>query len=162
MLLTDKIPAITNQTLTGSFTSNESITLRNILLPDFHRIGHLDTLQAKLFDQMCCYDMILGRDFMNNLGIVLNFESKTMEWDKAIVAMQEHPPSTSTTSLAMNLLLEVIDGSLEHNDSTFMLDQTSNLHYKEKNTNPEGYKSTTITTSLYEPANLQDIVEKCI
>ena len=29
MLLTDKIPAITNQTLTGRITSNESVTLRN-------------------------------------------------------------------------------------------------------------------------------------
>ena len=44
---------------------------------------------------MCRYDMILGRDFMNDLGIVLNLDSKSMEWDKAIVAMREHPINTS-------------------------------------------------------------------
>ena len=76
--------------------------------------------------------------------------------------MREHPPSTSTTSLATNLLLEVINGGLEHNDSNFMLEQTSNLHYQEKNTNPDGYKSTTIMTTLYKPENLQDIVDKCV
>ena len=34
---TNKIPAITNQTLAGNFMSNESITLKNVLLPEFHR-----------------------------------------------------------------------------------------------------------------------------
>ena len=161
-LHTDKIPAITNQTLAGIFTSNESVTLRNVCLPEFHRSRCLDTLQAKIFDQMCRYDLILGRDFMNDLGFVLNFDSKSMEWDKAIVAMWEHPTSTSPTSLATNLLLEAIDGGLEDKDSNSMLDQTSDLHYQAKNTNPDGYKSTTITPSLYKPANLQDIVDKCI
>ena len=141
--------------------SNESVILKNVLLPEFHRTCCLDTLQAKLFDQTCRYDMILGRDFMNDLGIVLNFDSKSMELDKAIVAMREHPINTSPTSFAMNLLLDPINGGLENNDSTFMLDQRSDLHYQSKNAHPDGYKSTTITTSLYEPANLQDIVDKC-
>ena len=158
---TNKIPAITNQTLAGDFTSNESITLKNVILPEFHRTRRLDALQAKIFDQSCCYNMILGRDLMNDLGIVLNFESKSMEWDKAIVAMREHPTNASNISVATNLLLEAIDGGLENNDSTFVLDQPSDLHYQANNANPEGYKSRTISTSLYEPADLQDIVNKC-
>ena len=98
---------------------------------------------------------------MNDLGIVLNFDSKSMEWDKAIVAMRKHPINMSTTSLAMNLLLDAIDGGLENNDGTFVLDQPADLHYQAKNAIPDGYKSTTISTSLYKPANLQDIVDKC-
>ena len=158
---TNKIPAITNQTLAGNFTSNESIILKHVLLPEFHRTRRLDTLQAKIFDQSCRYDMILGRDLMNDLGIVLNFESKSMEWDKAIVAMREHPTNASNTSVATNLLLEAIDGGLDDNDSTLVLDQTSDLHYQANNANPEGYKARTIATSLYEPADLQEIVNKC-
>ena len=158
---TNKIPAITNQTLAGNFTANESIVLKNVLLLEFHRTHRLDTLEAKIFDQMCCYDMILGHDLMNDLSIVLNFELKSMEWDKAIVAMREHPINMSTTSFAMNLLLDAIDGSLDNNDSTFVLDQPSDLHYQANNANPDGYKSKTFATSLYEPADLQDIVNKC-
>ena len=60
MISTNKIPAITNQTLAGSFMANESVILKNVLLPEFHRTRHLDTLQAKIFNQMCCYNMILG------------------------------------------------------------------------------------------------------
>ena len=97
---TNKIPAITNQTLAGNFTANESVMLNNVLLPEFHRTRRFDTLQAKIFDQKCHYDMILGRDLMNDLGIVLNFESKSMEWDKAIVAMREHPINASNSSFA--------------------------------------------------------------
>ena len=159
-ITTNKIPAVTNQTLAGNFTSNESITLKNVLLPEFHRTRRLDALQAKIFDQTCRYDMILGRNLMNDLGIVLNFDSKYMEWDKATVAMREHPINTSTTSFATNLLFEAIDGSLDHNDGTFMPDNPSELHYQASNANPDGYKSKTISTSLYEPANLQDIVDK--
>ena len=100
---TNKIPAVTNHTLASSFTADESIILKNVLLPEFHRTRPLDTLQAKIFDQTCCYDMILGRDLMNDLGIVLNFDSKSMEWDKSVVAMREHPINTSTNSFATNL-----------------------------------------------------------
>ena len=135
--------------------------MKNVLLPEFHRTHRLDTLEAKIFDQTCHYDMILGRDLMDDLGIVLNFELKSMEWDKAIVAMREHPINMSTTSFAMNLLLDAIDGSLDNNDSTFVLDQPSDLHYQANNANPDGYKTKTIATSLYEPADLRDIVNKC-
>ena len=86
-ICTNKIPAVTNQTLAGSFAANESIILKNVLLLAFHRTRRLETLQAKIFDQTCRYDMILGRNLMNDLGIVLNFDLKSMEWDKAIVAM---------------------------------------------------------------------------
>ena len=158
---TNKIPAITNQTLAGNFTANESIVLKNVLLPEFPRTRRLDTFEAKIFDQTCCYDMILDRDLMNDLSIILNFELKSMEWDKAIVAMREHPINTSTTSFATNLLLDAIDDGLDNNDSTFVLDQPSNLHYQANNANPDGYKSKPIATSLYEPVDLQDIVNKC-
>ena len=33
----NKIPAITNQTLAGSFTANESVILKSVRLPEFHR-----------------------------------------------------------------------------------------------------------------------------
>ena len=157
----NKTPAVTNQTLASSFTADESIILKNVLLPEFHHTHRLDTLQAKIFDQTCRYDMILGRDLMNDLGIFMNFDSKSMEWDKSIVAMREHPINTSTNSVTTNRLLDAIDDGLDNIDGTFVLDQPSDLHYQANNANTDGYKSKTISTSLYEPANLQDIMDKC-
>ena len=57
--------------------------------------------------------------------------------------------------------MDAIDGGLDNNDGTFVLDQPSDLHYQANNANTDGYKSKTISTSLYEPANLQDIMDKC-
>ena len=74
--------AITNQTLAGTFSSNQELTLSNTLFPEFHRARSIDNIQAKIFDQPCQYDMIVGCDLMSELGIILDFKNKTITWDK--------------------------------------------------------------------------------
>ena len=156
------VAPITNQTLAGTFTANEEVKLYNILLPEFHKTRCIQTLTARIFDHGCRYDMILGRNLMNDLGIVLDFNTKSMAWDGSIVTMREYDQTQEQTSLATNLLLDIIDSNLEANDSITMLDQPSDVHYQEKDVDPSGYKTKTIRTSLYEPSNLQDIVDKCV
>ena len=117
---------------------------------------------AKIFDQGCHYDMILGQSLMNKLGIVLNFNNKSMTWDGSTVAMREYDHNHDLTTLATNLLLDVLNSRLEANDSITMLDKPSDLHYQEKDMDPAGYKTTKINTSLYEPSNQQFIVDKYV
>ena len=156
------VAPITNQTLAGTFTANEEVKLYKILLPEFHKTRRIQTLTARIFDHGCRYDMILGRNLMNDLGIVLHFNTKSMAWDGSIVTMREYDQTQEQTSLATNLLLDIIDSNLEANDSITLLDQPSDVHYQEKDVDPSGYKTKTIRTSLYEPSNLQDIVDKCV
>ena len=158
---TNQVPTVTNQTLASSFTSNESVDIHNLLLPEFHRMRHIEILPAKIFPKGCCYNMILGRDFMTELGIVLDFKRKMMEWDGSTVTMHEYPNDYQPMMFATNLLLNDIDHNHETNGSITMLDKPSDMQYQEKEVDPAGYKTTTIRTSLYEPANLQDIVNKC-
>ena len=153
---------ITNQTLAGTFTANEEVELYNILLPEFHKTRRIQTLTAKIFDHGCRYDMILRRNLMNDLGIVLDFNNKSMAWDGSTVAMREYDQTQEQTSLATNLLLNVVHSNLEANDSITLLNQHSDMNYQEKDVDPSGYKTKTIHTSLYEPSNLQDIVDKCV
>ena len=152
------VAPVTNQTLAGNFTAKEEVKLHDVLLPEFHKTRRLKTLMAKIFDQGCRYDMILGRNLMNKLGIVLNFNNKSMTWDGSTVAMREYDLNHDPTILATNLLLDVLDSRLEANDSITMLDKPSDLHYVD----PARYKTTKIRTSLYEPSNLQHIVDKCV
>ena len=35
------------------------------------------------------YDMIIGRDLLTELGMVLNFQEKTVYWDKDTLRMRE-------------------------------------------------------------------------
>ena len=153
---------VTNQTLAGNFTANEQVKLHDILLPEFHKARCLQTLTAKVFDNRCHYDMILGWNLMNELGIMLDFNNKSMAWDGSTVAMREYDQHQEPTTLATNLLLDILDSISEANDSIIMLDKPSDMNYQEKDVNPAGYKTTIICTSLYEPSNLQDIVDKCV
>ena len=98
--------------------------------------------------------MILGRDFMTELGIVLDFKCKTMEWDRSTITIHEYPKDYQPITFAINLLLNEIDSNLETNDSITMLEQSSDLQYQEKEVDLAGYKTTTIRTSLYEPAEI--------
>ena len=74
---------MTNQTLAGTFSSNQELTLSNALFPEIHRSQNIDNIKAKIFNQPCHYNMILCRDLMNELGIILDFKNKTITWDNA-------------------------------------------------------------------------------
>ena len=156
------VAPVTNQTLTGNFTANEEIKLHNILLPEFHTTRRIQTLTAKIFDNGCRYDMILGWNLMNDLGIVLDFNNKSMVWDGSTVTMRGYDQNQAPTTLATNLLIDILDSHLEVNDSLLMLDKPSDMNYQERDVDPSGYKTETIHTSLYEPSNIQDIVDKCV
>ena len=92
------IAEVTNQTMAGSFSSSQEVTLNQVLLPEFHRTCTLTTMKARIFEANCRYDLILGRDLLTSLGIVINFANKTMIWDHSQVAMRQYP-LISTPSL---------------------------------------------------------------
>ena len=75
------VSEVTNQTLAGTFSSTQELTLSNVLLLEFHRSQNINNIQTKIFEQPCQYDMILGHDLMNELGIILDFKNKTITWD---------------------------------------------------------------------------------
>ena len=97
---TNQVPTVTNQTLGGSFTSNELVNIHNLLLPEFHRTRRIETVPAKIFNKGCHYDMIVGKDFMTELGIVLDFKHKTMEWDGSTITMCEYPKDSQPVTFA--------------------------------------------------------------
>ena len=81
------VSGVTNQTLAGTFSSNQELTLCNAILPEFHRSQHINKIKTKIFNQNCCYNMITGRDLLNELGIILDFKNLTITWDKAQIIM---------------------------------------------------------------------------
>ena len=90
---------------------------------------------AKIFDNGCHYNMILGQNLMNDLGIMLDFNNKSMAWDGSTVGMHGYDQNQEPMTLATNLLLDVLDSNLEANDSIIMLDKPSDMNYKEKDVN---------------------------
>ena len=53
--------------------------------------------------------MILGRDLLNELGIVLNFNDKTITWEKAQITMRTYPSNNTTKTIAETWFLDAAE-----------------------------------------------------
>jgi hypothetical protein len=85
------------------------------------------------------YDLIIGMDLMQTLGIDIHNSSKTVVWDTLRVPFKPHDYFVSGVFQAN--LLEAMAGSLDSIDN-------------------EGYKSKTIKSSLYEEHDPRAVAEQ--
>jgi hypothetical protein len=85
------------------------------------------------------YDMIIGRDLLGELGIILNFNDKTVTWDTDTIPMKDRGTINSQDALT-----EVY---LSANDSKSLLNEFS--------------RSTKILDAEYKPAILEDVIQMC-
>jgi hypothetical protein len=51
-------------TLAGTYTSTETVIMRNLRLPEYDKNRHVDQQKALVFQsETCKYDVVLGADF---------------------------------------------------------------------------------------------------
>ena len=65
------------------------VKLRDIRLPEFDKNRRIDEQRAPVFDTRCCYDIILGTDFLKKAGIRMNYDTGFMEWFECILPMRD-------------------------------------------------------------------------
>lgn len=69
------------QTVAGTMTTQRMVWLDDISLPEFDKSKRIDGGRyALVFDAPCKYDMIVGRDLLQKIGLTMSFESHTMKW----------------------------------------------------------------------------------
>jgi gag-polyprotein putative aspartyl protease len=124
-------PPISWDTVAGAFTTNKRAEI-SFKLPTLHE-KRVITSKVHVTSQLNNYDMILGRDLLQDLGIVLNFKDNTIVWDDSIIAMQGNVISPD----ALNNIEE----------SETMYDATSRMKR--------------IIEAKYEAANLNEIAKDC-
>ncbi len=76
-----------SQTLTGRLQGSQEVDLQGVVIPEFFKKRSMEKLAARVFFAACCYDAIIGRDVLNQLGILLDFKEKMMHWDETEVGM---------------------------------------------------------------------------
>ena len=81
------VPMVSNQTMAGTFFSNEQVELRGVVFLEFFCTWKLGNVWAQVFHSECRYNVIIGRDMLNALGIAMDFTKKEITWDKAVVLM---------------------------------------------------------------------------
>ena len=145
----------TNQTLAGTFSSNKELTL------------YINKITTKIFHQKCQYDMIIGQDLLNELGIVLYFNDKTITWEKAQTTMRTYPSNNNTKNIAETWFLDATkETTMRMNDNGIYplsdkSTKTNNIFFQENNATMDGYKSKQIHESLYDKVNITEVINKC-
>ena len=83
---TQKIKTTTTQ---GTYDCDEAVVLSNLSLPEFVNGRKITNLSAQVFDsENCHYDIILGRDFMESIGLDIQFSTGSIKWLDTIVDMK--------------------------------------------------------------------------
>ena len=86
---TFKTPSIQTTTTQGTYVCDEPVVLSNLSLPEFVNQQKFINLLAQVFDsENCPYDVILGRKFMDSIGLDIQFSTGSIKWLDTIVDMK--------------------------------------------------------------------------
>ena len=70
-------------------TVTDTVTLRQIKLPEFDKNRTIDECKVLVFDAPCQYDILLGADLLKKLGVKLDYENGVTEWLGNTVPMRD-------------------------------------------------------------------------
>ena len=134
-----KVPAIQGTTLAGVLKANMATTLQDIKLPELDPHRTIEHMNLHVFEAPCRYDAIIGREVLIGLGIILDFNNKTIEWDDKILPMQPNP---------MKPVVSQPNDDLYRSDTIGKVDAS-------------GYHSKTIKESNYGKVDVAEVVNSC-
>ncbi|GFH49195.1 hypothetical protein CTEN210_05671 [Chaetoceros tenuissimus] len=72
----------------GITTIHEKVTLQQVILPEFSRSLQIESFDAVVMDGRSNYDIILGRDFLQQIRIILDFENLQIKWMNMEISMK--------------------------------------------------------------------------
>ena len=72
----------TIQTTTqGTHSSDQVVFINNIQIPEFVNQRHVEGTIGHIFESPHCpYDIIIGQDFLQVIGIKMDFHTNTIQW----------------------------------------------------------------------------------
>ncbi|GFH61911.1 hypothetical protein CTEN210_18387 [Chaetoceros tenuissimus] len=83
-----EIPAESFLGFGGMATIHEKVTLQQVILPEFSRSLQIESFDAVVMDGRSNYDIILGRDFLQKIGLILDFENLQIKWMNMEISMK--------------------------------------------------------------------------
>jgi Retroviral aspartyl protease len=78
-------------TLAGTFSSKHTVSMQHIKFIELQPTQSFEVPEFYIIDSACRYDMIMGRDCLQQANITLSFEKKVISDGKAILTM--HTPA---------------------------------------------------------------------
>lgn len=121
-------------TSAGSFTTNQEAIVQ-IILPELHDKKTI-TFNCHIAPSLGAYDIIIGRDILRQLGIILNFNQDTIDWDDAIIPMKSEEatmeesffvPDSSSLDEASQRIKNILDAKYDAADLNLIVNKCSHL-----------------------------------
>jgi hypothetical protein len=135
----------------ASSTIDQDVLLKDITLPEFSSLLHIPgPICAIIMDTDTQYDLIIGMDIMQVIGLDFHNLSKTIVWNDHRVPSKPHD-YFDDAQLHDLLAIAMHDDSFDSIKDFFPATETCLLG---------GYKSKTIHSSLYEPVSVQDVAQQ--
>jgi hypothetical protein len=137
----DEAPPLIGMTIAGQFNSNNTVELTNLCFPELYRTRYFSSYKARVFETSCHYDMIIGCNMQQAMGLIVDFKDNLMTWDDIIVAMKTYPkkpPLPNEPSIVSQIILNLVKDDLITMDKCLSSD---------------------ILQSKYEPSNIRQIAQ---
>ena len=80
-----------SQTIAGEFVSNTKVNLQDICLPEFMPNRVFDSIEARVIQTDCRYNMIIGRDALRLFKLNLCFKENIINMEDITLAMRPFP-----------------------------------------------------------------------
>ena len=75
-------------TTNGTYSLSEFVIIKEVKFPEFGNM-HIGSIKADIFDSPTCrYDVILGRDLLERLGLKMDFHNHRMTWGERTIPMK--------------------------------------------------------------------------
>ena len=92
-------------TLAGTYESGGEVYMKGLRLPELDKSRTVEGQRALVFDADCRYDVILGNDFINRVGIDILGSNGTVEWLGNSIPIRS-PPTITQAEEDFNALFE--------------------------------------------------------
>jgi hypothetical protein len=123
-------------TVTGRFTANQMVKLKDVILPKFSQTKRIDEQWALVFDSDFQYDIVFGQDFLSNIGLDTCFSTRTTHWLDQKLPMKKS--EFWEDPVLMYLTLQPYMEEFEHNENeckcTTSLSSIKDCKYEKVNT----------------------------
>ena len=81
--------SVTSTKTQGTYSSRAFIHIDNISLPELINSRSIQGLNANIFNSSTCpYDIILGWDFLQQIGLKIDFLIDSIQWFNTILTMK--------------------------------------------------------------------------
>ena len=104
-----------SQTIAGEFISNSKVTIQNICLPEFMSNRIFDSIEARIINTDCRYDMIIGRDALRMFKLNLLFKENIIEMEDISIPMRTFPTRIDPHfSIPEIMYIEILEEEIEN------------------------------------------------